>query len=65
DYGEDLLPRLDLMAQILERKPLIVHGIMTLAAMQEMMRVLPSRGLALFCRCDSPVEAKEVLNTLL
>ena len=65
DYGEDLLPYLPLMGQILERKPLIVHGILTVPEMQEMMRVLPARGLALFCRCDSPAEAKAVLNALL
>lgn len=65
DYGEDLLPYLDLMGQILERKPLIVHGIMTVPEMLEMRRVLPARGLALFCRCDSTAEARVVLDALL
>ena len=65
DYGEDLLPYLPLMRQILERKPLLIHGIMPVPEMQEMIRSLPSRGLALFCRCDSPEDAKVVLNSLL
>lgn len=64
DYGEDLLPYLPLMGRILERKPLIVHGIVPVPAVKEMMRSLPARGLALFCRCDTPVEAKAVLNAL-
>jgi len=64
DYGEDLLPYLPLMGRILERKPLIVHGIVPVPAVKEMMRSLPARGLALFCRCDTPAEAKAVLNAL-
>ncbi|MCL5110709.1 MAG: hypothetical protein M1401_17970 [Chloroflexi bacterium] len=64
DYGEDLLPYLGLMGQILERKPLIVHGIMTVPEMRAMLRVLPARGLALFCRCDRPEDARGVLTAL-
>ena len=65
DYGEDLLPYLSLMGQILERKPLIVHGIIPVPAVSEMMKSLPARGLALFCRCDTPAEAGDVLDALL
>ena len=65
DYGEDLLPHLSLMGQILERKPLIVHGIIPVPAVKEMMRSLPARGLALFCRCDTPAEARTVLDAVL
>ena len=65
DYGEDMLPYLPIMAQILERKPLIVHGIVPVPAAKELIRALPARGFALFCRCDSPVEAGAVLDALL
>ena len=56
DFGEDLRPRLSILARILERKPLIVHGIMSLDAMKEMIRTLPARGLCLLARCNSPAE---------
>ncbi len=65
DFGEEMLRHLPVMSRILERKPLIVHGVMTIPAMREMMRSLPSRGLALFCRCDSPEEARAILGSLL
>ena len=65
DFGEDMVPKIPLMAQILERKPLLVHGVMTVESMREMIRLLPARGLALFCRCDSPAEAAAVLEAIL
>ncbi len=65
DYGQDLLPYLPLMGQILERKPLILHGIIPVPALKEMMRALPARGLALFSRCDSPAEAATMLDALM
>ena len=65
DFGEEMLRHLPVMSRILERKPLIVHGVMTVPAMKEMMRSLPPRGLALFCRCASPEEARGVLDSLL
>ncbi len=65
DFGEDMLPYLDLLSQILERKPLIIHGLMSPDSMREMARRLPSRGFALFRRCESPAEAKELLGSLL
>ena len=57
DFGEDMVPKLPLMAQILGRKPLLVHGVMSLASAKEIMRTLPARGLALIFRCDTPADA--------
>jgi hypothetical protein len=65
DFGEDLVPKIPVMAQILERKPLLIHGVMTVASGQEIIRTLPNRGLALLFRCDSPGEAAKVLDSLL
>ncbi len=65
DFGADMLPHIPLMARILERKPLLVHGVMTVDAMKEMIRSLPSRGLCLFCRCDSVAEAATILDSVL
>ena len=65
DFGEDMRPYLPIMGEILERKPLIVHGAMAVDALQEMVRRLPARGLALFSRCDTPRQAGEVLAALL
>lgn len=65
DFGEDMLPHLDLLSRVLERKPLILHGIMSVDSMREMARTLPSRGFAMFRRCDSPAEARELLGALL
>ncbi len=65
DFGEDMRPHIPLMARILERKSLILHGIMTVDAIKEMVQALPSRGFALFCRSDSPAQARELLSALL
>ncbi len=65
DFGEDLVPKIPVMAQILERKPLLVHGVMTVASGREIIRSLPTRGLALLFRCDSPAEAAKVLDSFL
>jgi len=62
DFGEDLRPRLSVLARILERKPLIVHGIMSVEGMKEMIRALPARGLCLLARCNSPAEGASVLK---
>ena len=65
DFGADMLPHIPLMAQILERKPLIIHGVMTVAAIKEIIRVLPARGLCVFCRCDSASEGAAILDSVL
>lgn len=65
DFGEDMRPYVPVMAKILERKSLILHGVMTVDSVKEMARVLPSRGFAMFCRCDSPAQAREMLGNLL
>jgi hypothetical protein len=65
DFGEDMVPNIPIMAQILERKPLLVHGVMTVASAREIMRTLPARGLALVFRCDTPAAAAKVLDSLL
>ena len=65
DFGADMLPHIPLMARILERKPLLVHGVMTADAMKEMIRSLPARGLCLFCRCDSAAEGAAILDSVL
>lgn len=65
DFGEDMAPKIPLMARILERKPLLIHGVMTIESLKTMIRELPSRGLALFCRCGSPAQAAEVLDAVL
>ena len=61
---EDLVPLIPILSEILERKPLLVHGVMSLDTAKELMRVLPSRGLALLFRCDTAAEAARVLNAL-
>jgi hypothetical protein len=65
DFGEDLVPRIPLLAQILERKPLLLHGVISLASAKEIMRSLPARGLGLFFRCETPAEATRILGSLL
>lgn len=65
DFGEDMLPHLPILGEILERKPLLVHGIMTVEAVKQIMGALPSRGLALFCRCSSAEEAGKLLSAVL
>ena len=65
DFGADMLPHLPTMAKILQRKPLLVHGIVSVDAAKEMIRTLPSCGFALFFRCDSPAEASATLDTVL
>ncbi len=65
DFGEDLVLKIPVMAQILERKPLLIHGVMTVASGREIIRSLPTRGLALLFRCDSPIEAAKVLDSFL
>lgn len=65
DFGEDLVPKIPIMAQILRRKPLLIHGVMSVASAQEIMRALSPRGLALLFRCDSPAEAAKVLDSFL
>ena len=64
DFGEDLVPLIPILSEILERKPLLVHGVMSLDTAKELMRVLPARGLALLFRCDTAAEAARVLNAL-
>lgn len=64
DFGEDMRPYIPVMARILERKPLIVHGIMSVESAKEMMESLPAAGLALVFRVDSPDEARQTLAAL-
>jgi len=65
DFGEDMVPKIPVLAQILERKPLLVHGVMTVPSAREIMRALPARGLALLFRCDTPTMAANVLASIL
>jgi hypothetical protein len=65
DFGEDMAPRIPVLAQILERKPLLIHGVMTIPSAREIMRALPARGLALLFRCDTPATAAKVLDAIL
>jgi hypothetical protein len=65
DFGEDMVPKIPILARILERKPLLVHGVMTVASAKEILRALPARGLALIFRCDTPADAASVLDSLL
>ena len=65
DFGADMVPFIPVMGQILERKPLIVHGVMTAEAVKEITRALPARGLCLFCRCDSPAQGAAILDSVL
>ena len=65
DFGENMVPTLPIMAQILERKPLLVHGVMTVESAKEIMRALRARGLALIFRCDTPAAAARVLDSIL
>lgn len=65
DFGEDMVPKLSIMARILARKPLLIHGVMSVASAKEIMRTLPPRGLALIFRCDTPADAARILGTLL
>jgi hypothetical protein len=60
-----MVPKLPLMAQILGRKPLLIHGVMSVASAKEIMGALPARGLALIFRCDRPADAARVLDSLL
>ena len=64
DFGEDMLKYLPILASILDRKPLIIHGLVPLDAAKELLRRLPSRGFALFLRCDTPEEAGQALDAL-
>ncbi|MHB1134393.1 MAG: hypothetical protein ACYC4L_18640 [Chloroflexota bacterium] len=65
DFGEDMRPHLPIMKQILERKPLLLHGVIALDAAQEIISALPARGLGVFVRCGSPAEAQATLRALL
>jgi hypothetical protein len=65
DFGEDMVPKIPVLAQILERKPLLVHGVMTIPSARAIMRALPARGLALLFRCDTPDVATTVLDSIL
>jgi hypothetical protein len=65
DFGEDLAPKIPILGRILERKPLLLHGVMTVDSGREILRALPSRGLALLFRCDTPAQAAKVLDSFL
>ena len=65
DFGEDMVPKIPVLAQILERKPLLLHGVMTIPSARAIMRALPARGLALLFRCDTPDMAATVLDSIL
>jgi hypothetical protein len=64
DFGEDMLKYLPVMASILERKPLILHGVIPVDAVRELMRQLPHRGLCIFVRCDTPEDGARTLDAL-
>jgi hypothetical protein len=65
DFGEDMHPHFGTMARILERKPLIVHGVMPAATIRDMIGTLPANGLCIFARCDTPAEAAKLLSDVL
>jgi hypothetical protein len=65
DFGFDLHPHFGTIARILEKKPLIVHGVIPTATVKEMIRTMPSRGLCVFVRCDTPAAAADVLDEVL
>ena len=65
DFGEDLVPKIPVLARILERKPLLLHGVMAVDSARQILRALPARGLALLFRCDTPADAAKVLDSLL
>ncbi|MDP3064642.1 MAG: hypothetical protein Q8O40_15775 [Chloroflexota bacterium] len=65
DFGADMRPHVPLLKRILERKPLLIHGVMDIEEMKDLRGALPARGLALFCRCSTPAEAEKVLDALL
>jgi hypothetical protein len=65
DFGEEMRPHIPILARILERKPLLLHGVMSIPSAREIMRALPARGLALFFRCDTPAIAAQVLDSVL
>ena len=65
DFGEDLVPQIPLLAQILERKPLLLHGVISLESARQIMQALPHRGLGLFFRCGTPEEAAQLMTKLL
>lgn len=65
DFGEDMRKHLPVLARVLERKPLIVHGVMTVETMKALIAELPARGLCLFARCESPAEARELLRAVM
>ncbi len=63
DFGEDTVPHVPQLARILERKRLLIHGVISVASALQLIRTLPSRGLGLFFRCETPAEAARVLNS--
>lgn len=62
DFGEDLRPRIPLLRRILERKPLILHGVITAGAMRDLLAALPARGLCIFARANNPEHARSLLQ---
>ncbi len=65
DFGEDMLQYLPALSAILERKPLLLHGVIPVDSARELMRRLPHRGLCLFFRCDTPEDGARTLDALL
>jgi len=65
DFGEDMLKYLPILASILEKKPLILHGVMPVDSVHELMRRLPHRGLCIFVRCDTPDDGARTLDALI
>ncbi len=65
DFGEDLSPQIPLLGQILERKPLLLHGVISRDSAQKIMEALPARGLGIFFRCGSPQDAADLVAKLM
>ncbi|MHB1133664.1 MAG: uroporphyrinogen decarboxylase/cobalamine-independent methonine synthase family protein [Chloroflexota bacterium] len=65
DFGEDLRQYLPVLARILERKRLILHGVMSPESIRDLRQALPARGLAIFVRCNDPEEARATLGEII
>ncbi len=65
DFGEDLVPQIPVLRQILDRKPLLLHGVISTESAQTIMQALPARGFGIFFRCATPDEAASLMRTLL
>ena len=64
DVGQSALELVPAIRKALARKPVLVHGFISLPEMRELMACLPARGLCLATRTDSPAAAAEMMAQL-